>query len=1175
MITLYNYPLLVETSVSSKTLLPPGISLKLEYNNTLPLPFSELHTNNQICSVDGFLSINENFRIEYFSFIGDCLQLSIGQIILPNDFTHAVYFTKFKANMKNPSILIYSKLKSSKVSIGDFFHINTDNHTDNIIELHYQPDSTTLTGSIHNVNISLFDAELKTDLLINATVITFKGRTTIFDNFEVDVNGISSTESDVDSQSLDVSFEVVDGHNTFKKDLTENLLLHMKTEYNNIIERQANAEFLLQDTESRLNKLTVLLQKLDVNRQSLLVKQSSVNESVNFLKTEVDNYKDDFDLALKLAHGNSNPNTTSCSEKTCQLVCDRDTACSTCQSKMNLNKPAICDEIVTGKRLTTKYRYVESTLSRYESRCYPCSKLFWYALPIFTQDSCCYTESVTYTGNTTEPYESTEYYSYIQKVACATISDIEQDVSGICCTEDACAAIKTLNTSCTVLNAFCRQQILNELISGQPVLQLSFEKYEKAKSNLTLLEIELSLLNKQLSSLDQEYDIISTVKDSLSFANKSRKIIEYKIKKDVEKFLPLYDPEQNRIKDIEILNVSFTYILSKQTPLSVPARVIINYDNQISEFPVTINFQESLEIIHRHVSLEIFNHIAESNSRRKRETVQSLENNYLSTVCQELNNLELFIFEVTASLNSSFSTYKINMELLHQNMISNDLKDLFIFDSETFEHLEELETSFLRLLRFKNTSLNRMEEILTDLSFMQWQMSIDNYYANGTVITENSIPCIGLADCFQSVIYNLVFAIEDTQLNEAKTIKQTILSLKDDVLAVALNSSYSFMNAEQTLNSLLEVFQDLQKLEYWCSDPPTFIEASPLEINVSLGSTLDIPCIVYSKLPVTYLWKKNSIISSTSSNTVSILNVHQSDSGEYQCIATNSAGCATSLTTVVNVFSKPVLNLTLDAIYEVYEGYDNGVRFTCDAKSWPLPGWKWFYQSSTTDPLTKIEGESRNTLTIISPKLLHEGWYTCMAYNELGETISKPSFLLVLPSTLSTFQYIVNIAFTSSNEEIDYNIANKQLLTTEIRRVFEPFTLVTVDDLYFIKKSIDLFHVAFSLHTPQFDYLKTRKMTDIIPIISPTLLQLEESVKTLSSMATASTAIIINNTNITLYSVSNSLQIGPRYVSCSEGYEVSSNYIICGKNDLCIISNIDSIGNGLTIISYYYLCSWL
>ncbi len=1116
----------------------------------MSLPLSEIHTNNQICSIDGFLSINGNFGVNEFSFTSDCLHLRIGQINIPNDFTHAIHFTRFTRNNGIPSIIIYSKLKSSKVSIGDFFHIYADGHNDNIIELLYKPNSTSLIGSIYNVSVSLFDAEMKTDLIINGSAITFKGKTTIFNNFDVDVSGKSSIESSIESQTLDVSFEIVDRHSTFKKNLTENLILHMKTEYDNIIERETNSKILLQDTKLRLSGLTIVLQNLDVNRQLLLVKQSSMNESVNSLNIQVENFKNEFDHAYDQALGTVNSNE-SCFEKTCKLICDQDTTCSSCESKVKVNEPAVCERNVTGIRITTQYRNIPTTLSRYESICYPCSKIFWNTLPVFSLDNCCYTQSVSYIGNITEPYESTEYYSYIQKFACTTVSDVEQDVSGICCTEGACNS-KTLNSSCLVLNSLCRQQVLNELISTHPDLQLSYEKYEIAKTNLTYFEIQLLLINKQIASLDQEYSLIKSVEESLSFANMSRKIIQSEILKYTARFLPLYDPEENRIKDIEILNVSFTYLLSKETPLSVPALVTINYENEISELPVEINFQESLEIMYRQVSLKIFNHVAEiGNSRNKRETVQSLEDNYLSTVCRDLSNLEIFIVEVTSSLNSSFHTFITNMELLREGMSSNLLQNLSNTNSETSESIEELQTSLLELLQFKNYSLNKIQEILTNLSFMQWQMSIDKFYANGTVIMENGIPCIGLADCLQSVIYNLVFILEDTQIIEANSLKKTILSLKNNLLSVATKSNFSFMLAEQALNSLLDVFVDLHQLEYWCADPPMFTEQLPLKINVSLGATLKIPCIVHSELPVTYLWKKNSIILSSSSSTLAVVDVDESDSGQYQCIATNSIGSITSITTLVNVFSIPVLSLTLDAVYEVYEGYDNGVHFACDAESFPLPEWKWFYQFSMMDPLSEINEETGSTLSILSPELQHEGWYTCMAYNELGETSSKPAFLLVLPSTLSTFQYIVNIAFTSNNEELDYDIVdNAQSFTSEVQSLLESFTQITVDNLRLVKTDFNLLQVTFTVHTSdQLDSIQTRTLIDIVPVIGPTILQLEDSISTLSHMASASTGITINIANMTLNSILNSLQIEPRYVSCPEGFEVSSNYIICGKTE--------------------------
>lgn len=118
------------------------------------------------CPVDGFLALDDDLQINKFTIASNCLELRIGQQILPNSFKHVLLFKGFSSVDSKSSFAISSKLSSQKFSLGNFFHLTQQDSSYNALELSYASEygPIPLTGMIHDVNVSLLDGQITTDL---------------------------------------------------------------------------------------------------------------------------------------------------------------------------------------------------------------------------------------------------------------------------------------------------------------------------------------------------------------------------------------------------------------------------------------------------------------------------------------------------------------------------------------------------------------------------------------------------------------------------------------------------------------------------------------------------------------------------------------------------------------------------------------------------------------------------------------------------------------------------------------------------------------------------------------------------------------------------------------------------------------------------------------------------
>ena len=1144
-------------SASQSTSLPPGISFKFIYK-AVPYPepslFSALFVEHDYlndCAIDGFMSIDNMLNVNNVSLTTDCLGLRIGQLELPDTFRYIVYFpglTRQQETNPGTSFVVYSKLMSPRAKFGHFFEVVLDDPDMTVLELIFSSKTSKFSGIIRNVNISIFDSDLSTEMVINSPWISFRGSTTIFYQYVIMLSGESSTD---DSMYIDISAEIMDGANGFRTNAIDYLNSYIRSGINSVLERRRNAQEGINNTAILKNKFERELNDKQMEYGDLLQQYEQANATFMYWKIKMVETKEAFEEEYENDQKNLLYLEDICNETECAYLCQCGINCSSCYSLFHLEESGICQTIVSGYRTVIRYHEIPVIGWRYELRCKPCLTFRWFLIIYISVGDCCATECVPFTDYRQEPYYSEEPYTQIIEEPCTT-NVYEQPVSGECCMEYPCSeAVQDL--SCVINNLECQEEIMQEALANLEIsLSLKYKAYIDTKANFTISEVEMTRIYTKLQAVEQEYQIIDNALQSTYINLNIKKQAKEKVLQETKFFDPILHVVGG-LSDSEnivyLKNVTFTTVLTTSTPIVFPVNFIYEYAGQSYEINIIIDFNRPKEFIYRRLAQAILEDIlGRDNSSRKRQAVQY--NNNILRICINIANIDSYIQQISASLDESSHQFE-NTKNDFFDVLNNSSVNYNNFNNrqQNLEFFSELVDSYTQLTNDKSSFITKLLEILDEKSFSRWQTNMEIVHMNGSDI--GGFSCVSFIDCLQSAFDALFFIIQDTPLPQAKFLQRKLTAAKESYLWLGYNESYSFHQAQIILLQVMEVLSDLKELDYWCSDPPQIIEQPPAEVNISIGDTLELSCEASSNLPIQYHWRRDSMLLSSRSNKLSVKNIQKSEGGNYSCSVTSDSGIATSLSTIVNVYYQPILNLSLVTSVETFEGYDNGFSLACDAHSRPPPGWRWFYRVTNTDEWTDIVGVNTNVLSLEKLKFSDEGWYTCMAYNWIGNVSSKPTYLTVLPASVARIEYPISIRFTpefdiSIAADKDFNRSDyKQMVADTIHNSLQ-LTSTQIRDVELISDSKLNITVSFKLITPHVQYIAYSSIQEVFSKVGHLVIQLQLDRNNLINLTSEDGGIVMSISGLNFHSVENSLSISPRVFVCPNGYQVDSNLIICG-----------------------------
>ena len=168
------------------------------------------------------------------------------------------------------------------------------------------------------------------------------------------------------------------------------------------------------------------------------------------------------------------------------------------------------------------------------------------------------------------------------------------------------------------------------------------------------------------------------------------------------------------------------------------------------------------------------------------------------------------------------------------------------------------------------------------------------------------------------------------------------------------------------------------------------ITSQPTSQTVTAGATVNFTVAASGSPTPTYQWQKNgSALAGKTTTTLSLTNVQAADAASYTCVATNSAGSATSsaATLAVNAATVAPAFTTQPSSQSVAPGVT--VTFTAAASGTPTPTYQWQKGGSS------LSGQTTATLSLSNVQPADAGSYTCVATNTAGTVTSSAVTLTV------------------------------------------------------------------------------------------------------------------------------------------------------------------------------------
>ncbi len=1103
------------------TSFPPGISSKLVYIANASSSISNSLTvlpNTQACTIDGFMHVDSLLNINGISFTsGGCLGLKLGSVQLPENFKHDVYFVG--QGLHDASIVYRSKIDTDSVNVGPFYEVFVNDPKDVAMQVTLASNGFLTTGFIRNVNVSVFDSQIYTkELSIANGYFSFQGDAVIFEHFHAHFVGRSSLDYGIESLPLEIEAKILNSDYEFLTNLSYRLNSHLKSELELLVERQTNAHVSYETANNLYENVSNQYDRALMEYNEILIELESVNGTYQQMIVKVAETQNTYLSSLEEFNANNNnPIDVDSTCSVCDRNCEDSNICSICHFTDTLEDTGICQAEVSVDTLVTRERKMMNKAWRYDTKCHKCWKLVWYLLPYYTPGECCSIVSVPVIEYHYKPYRVSTTLQQTQYETCTT-GTLSANASFHCCKTYQCA-FRFHNLTCLASTAAClqeQQQILED--KGSHELQVKHREYTIASDNFTETEIELTKLETKLFVIKQELQLLE---DARRNAFDMREIRQ-KARNSVQNLTQVYNElVVDPMTQFEILNVSFQLTLTNTTPVAFPIDILVEFNGQIRGISVVVNFQNSLESIYRQVSVKIIKTMLESaGTRRKREVGNNVAYNDHALTCIEINNIQSYTEQVVNS--STISLYR-------QHDTNKQINDMRLdFGNENVEpryNSIQLET---------NSLIGNVRQVVDDYAFLYWQKSRELFYRNVSGI--NGYDCVDEIDCLLIMMYDLNYVLEDTSLIDAEFLKHELFSAKRDILDTSVDS----VGMNSALERLLKVILRIKELNYWCSKPPVMIEQLPLQVTLVAGETLELTCTVKSDLSTNYYWLRDSIFLNFKSSKLIITDIRLSEAGKYQCIATNDAGSVSSLISMVNIYSIPVLNQTLASTYKTYEGNDNGFTLVCDAYALPSPGWKWLYKPNLVDDWKEIDNSHSNILTFTKVVVDDEGYYACSANNLVGSVTSTLTFLRVLPTEIVKIQYpIAFTLFNNSTDTID-NESLQEIITAKIQSHLRSDSAQIDNFAITNHHGLHTRQVSFSLTTPAQEYTSKLSMEEIVNVLLPMILQLEVD----KELITTKISEIVSNTGMDL--IPSSFHIGSRHFVCPNGFEMHDSQLLCG-----------------------------
>ncbi|XP_072604459.1 hemicentin-2 isoform X2 [Vulpes vulpes] len=233
---------------------------------------------------------------------------------------------------------------------------------------------------------------------------------------------------------------------------------------------------------------------------------------------------------------------------------------------------------------------------------------------------------------------------------------------------------------------------------------------------------------------------------------------------------------------------------------------------------------------------------------------------------------------------------------------------------------------------------------------------------------------------------------------------------------VSGNSSWEIPRASKTEEGVYECTAVSRagtgraKAQIVVTDPPPQLIPAP-NITVSPGETAILSCQVLSAVPYNLTWIRDWRVLAASTGRVTQLadlslevsRITPSDSGRYQCMASNANG-VTRASIWLLVQEAPQVS-----IHTQSQHFSQGmeVRVSCSASGYPTPHISWSHEGHALQEDSRIHVDAQGTLIIQGVAPEDAGNYSCQAANEVGTDEETVTLYYTDPPTASAVNAVV------------------------------------------------------------------------------------------------------------------------------------------------------------------------
>lgn len=171
------------------------------------------------------------------------------------------------------------------------------------------------------------------------------------------------------------------------------------------------------------------------------------------------------------------------------------------------------------------------------------------------------------------------------------------------------------------------------------------------------------------------------------------------------------------------------------------------------------------------------------------------------------------------------------------------------------------------------------------------------------------------------------------------------------------------------------------------------LASSPASRSVSVGSATNFVVAADGQAPFTYRWYFNgNPISGAVSATLALSNVQMANAGSYTVMVSNRYGSVTSAPAALTVTSVPGMPVISQQPASQAVAANGVAVFTVVATGTPTPSYQWRKDGNN------IDGATQATYTVDPVQIASSGVYTVRVSNTVGEVISEPASLTVVPA---------------------------------------------------------------------------------------------------------------------------------------------------------------------------------